>query len=433
MGLAGGGFGPVAVTDARLLVPIPAGWSFAQAAAVPVAFTTAWYGLVDLAGVAAGAAAAGARGGRAGSGWRRWRSPGTWALEVFGTASPAKHGVLARPGPGRGAYRVLPDGGVRGSGSWPPPAGRDGYRAELAGRGADRRVAAAAAARAGRSWRWARPTCATPPRSPRTIPGVAYRAFDPAEAGPGPAGGDAGARSTALLAAGELAAAAGAGLGCAAGAGGVPVHEPGPAHRQDRADHPAGPGGPAGAGDGAGHRRDRDAGRPGGRAPGRRPGGRGGLVLASRSGPAAPGRAGAGRGPGRGRAPGCRWRRAMRRTGRRWPGCWPGSRRGCPLTGVVHAAGVLDDGVTGSLTPGAGGRGDAAEGGCGLAPARADRGRWTWRRSCCSPRRRRRSAAPGQGNYAAANAFLDGLAATGGRRGCPRCRWRGGCGPTPAG
>ena len=33
-----------------------------------------------------------------------------------------------------------------------------------------------------------------------------------------------------------------------------------------------------------------------------------------------------------------------------------------------------------------------------------------WRRSCCFLRRRRRSAAAGQGNYAAGNAFLDGLA-----------------------
>ena len=38
MGLADGGFGPVAVADARLLARIPVGWSFAQAAALPVSF-----------------------------------------------------------------------------------------------------------------------------------------------------------------------------------------------------------------------------------------------------------------------------------------------------------------------------------------------------------------------------------------------------------
>ena len=38
LGLAAGGFGPVVVTDARLLARIPVGWSFAQAAALPVSF-----------------------------------------------------------------------------------------------------------------------------------------------------------------------------------------------------------------------------------------------------------------------------------------------------------------------------------------------------------------------------------------------------------
>ncbi|MEV4090457.1 alcohol dehydrogenase catalytic domain-containing protein, partial [Nonomuraea fuscirosea] len=49
MGLMDGAFGPSGVTDQRLLAPVPEGWSFAEAAAVPVAFLTAYYGLVDLA------------------------------------------------------------------------------------------------------------------------------------------------------------------------------------------------------------------------------------------------------------------------------------------------------------------------------------------------------------------------------------------------
>ena len=54
MGLIPDAFGPVAVTDQRVAGRIPDGWSFAQAASVPVVFLTAYYGLVDLAGLEAG-------------------------------------------------------------------------------------------------------------------------------------------------------------------------------------------------------------------------------------------------------------------------------------------------------------------------------------------------------------------------------------------
>ncbi|MGW7825303.1 MDR/SDR family oxidoreductase, partial [Streptomyces puniciscabiei] len=54
MGLLDGAFAPTAVTDARLLVRVPEGWSFEQAASVPIVFLTAYYALVDLARVGAG-------------------------------------------------------------------------------------------------------------------------------------------------------------------------------------------------------------------------------------------------------------------------------------------------------------------------------------------------------------------------------------------
>ncbi|MFC4472885.1 type I polyketide synthase, partial [Streptomyces xiangluensis] len=54
MGLLDGAFGPTATTDARLLARIPDGWSFDQAASVPIVFLTAYYALMDLAGLEVG-------------------------------------------------------------------------------------------------------------------------------------------------------------------------------------------------------------------------------------------------------------------------------------------------------------------------------------------------------------------------------------------
>ncbi|MGW3466157.1 polyketide synthase dehydratase domain-containing protein, partial [Streptomyces olivaceoviridis] len=53
-GVFAGCYGPIAVTDRRLLGRMPADWTFEQAAAVPVVFLTAYRGLVDLAGLRAG-------------------------------------------------------------------------------------------------------------------------------------------------------------------------------------------------------------------------------------------------------------------------------------------------------------------------------------------------------------------------------------------
>ncbi|WP_067848216.1 type I polyketide synthase [Nocardia lijiangensis] len=93
MGLVTGGVGPVAVTDRRLLTAIPVSWSFVDAAAVPLAFLTAYYGLRDLAGVRAGQrllvhAATGGVGTAAVALARHW------GLEVFATASVGKWDVL---------------------------------------------------------------------------------------------------------------------------------------------------------------------------------------------------------------------------------------------------------------------------------------------------------------------------------------------------
>ncbi|GAA2011155.1 hypothetical protein GCM10009839_01480 [Catenulispora yoronensis] len=96
-GLFAGGVGPFAVTDHRFVARIPAGWTFAQAAAVPVVFLTAYHGLAGLARVRSGErvlihAATG------GVGMAAVQLARHWGLEVFATASPAKWPVLRDQG-----------------------------------------------------------------------------------------------------------------------------------------------------------------------------------------------------------------------------------------------------------------------------------------------------------------------------------------------
>ncbi|MFD0417095.1 SDR family NAD(P)-dependent oxidoreductase [Streptomyces sp. NPDC127108] len=93
LGLLEGGFGPLAVADARMLARMPQGWSFAQAASVPTVFLTAYYALRDLAGLEAGEsvlvhAAAG------GVGMAAVQLARHFGAEVHATASTGKWDVL---------------------------------------------------------------------------------------------------------------------------------------------------------------------------------------------------------------------------------------------------------------------------------------------------------------------------------------------------
>ncbi|GAA3031765.1 hypothetical protein GCM10017559_68600 [Streptosporangium longisporum] len=93
MGLVDAGFGPYAVVDHRMVVPIPSGWTFAEAAAVPAVFATAYYGLVDLAGLRQGEsvlvhAAAG------GVGMAAVQLAAHLGAEVYGTVSDGKRDAL---------------------------------------------------------------------------------------------------------------------------------------------------------------------------------------------------------------------------------------------------------------------------------------------------------------------------------------------------
>nr|WP_308258748.1 type I polyketide synthase [Saccharothrix obliqua] len=86
-------FGTTAVTDARMVAPVPGGWTFEQAAAVPVAFLTAYYGLMDLGGLRAGEKVLihAATGGVGTAAVQLARHLGA---EVFATAGVGKHDVL---------------------------------------------------------------------------------------------------------------------------------------------------------------------------------------------------------------------------------------------------------------------------------------------------------------------------------------------------
>ena len=93
MGVLPGGFGPVVVADHRLVVGVPEGWSFVEAASVPTAFLTAYYGLVDLAGLRGGERVL-VHAATGGVGMAAVQLAGMLGAEVFGTASEGKRGAL---------------------------------------------------------------------------------------------------------------------------------------------------------------------------------------------------------------------------------------------------------------------------------------------------------------------------------------------------
>jgi acyl transferase domain-containing protein/NADPH:quinone reductase-like Zn-dependent oxidoreductase/acyl carrier protein len=97
MGMIPGAFAPIAVGDRAFLAPIPAGWSFEQAAAVPSVFSTAYHGLIDLAELKAGEKVL-IHAGAGGVGMAAIGLAHHLGAEVFATASPAKWDVLREAG-----------------------------------------------------------------------------------------------------------------------------------------------------------------------------------------------------------------------------------------------------------------------------------------------------------------------------------------------
>ena len=181
MGLFPEGTGTIAVTDQRLLVKAPAGWSHTAAATTSVVFTTAYYALTDLAAAKPGQrilvhAAAG------GVGMAAVQLGRHLGLEVFATASKGKWGTLRTMG--------FDEDHISDSRSC---EFEDKFRAVTGGRGFDVVLDSLAGEFVDASLRLVAPGGVflemgkTDIRDPKAIadeyPGVRYRAFDLFEAG----------------------------------------------------------------------------------------------------------------------------------------------------------------------------------------------------------------------------------------------------------
>ena len=86
-------FAPTAITDERMVVAIPPGWSFTQAASAPVAYLTAYISLVEIGGLSAGQRVL-IHAGTGGVGQAAIQLARYLGAEVFATAHPNKHHVL---------------------------------------------------------------------------------------------------------------------------------------------------------------------------------------------------------------------------------------------------------------------------------------------------------------------------------------------------
>ncbi len=94
LGLFGDGCaGPVAVTDARLLARLPGGWSFADGSTAPAVWLTAYYALVELARLTPGQKVL-VHAATGGVGMAAVQLARHLGAEVYGTASPGKWPAL---------------------------------------------------------------------------------------------------------------------------------------------------------------------------------------------------------------------------------------------------------------------------------------------------------------------------------------------------
>ncbi|MGH3595588.1 MAG: acyltransferase domain-containing protein, partial [Mycobacterium sp.] len=182
-GLFPEGTGTVATTDQRLLMEIPAGWSYTDAATVPVVFATAYYALSTLAEAKPGQRVL-VHAATGGVGMAAVQLARHWGLEIFATASRGKWATLRAMG--------FDDDHIADSRTL---EFEDKFRAVTGGRGVDVVLDSLAGDFVDASLRLVAPGGVflemgkTDIRDPGVVadnhPGVRYRAFDLFEAGAG--------------------------------------------------------------------------------------------------------------------------------------------------------------------------------------------------------------------------------------------------------
>ncbi|QNP67916.1 amino acid adenylation domain-containing protein (plasmid) [Streptomyces genisteinicus] len=181
MGVFKGSFAPVAVTDHRMVVRFPGDWTFAQAAGVPIAYLTAYYALVDLAGIRPGEtllvhAAAG------GVGMAAVQLGRHLGADVYGTAGTGKWDALRELG--LDASRLASSRDLAFEQEIPRSAGRriDVVLNSLTGPYID--ASLRLLADGGRFLEMGKTDIRDAGDVTARHPGVTYRAFDMPEAGP---------------------------------------------------------------------------------------------------------------------------------------------------------------------------------------------------------------------------------------------------------
>ncbi|WP_406504062.1 SDR family NAD(P)-dependent oxidoreductase [Streptomyces sp. NBC_00212] len=177
-GMVFGGYGPVAVTDQRLLTRIPENWTPEQAASMPLVFLTALYALRDLADLQSGQSIL-VHAGAGGVGMAAIQLARHLGAEVFATASEGKWDTLRELG--------VADDHIASSRT---TDFEERFRAVTGGRGVDVVLNALAGEFVDASLRLTAPgghfleMGKTDIREPGAVAPVRYKAFDLADAGP---------------------------------------------------------------------------------------------------------------------------------------------------------------------------------------------------------------------------------------------------------